>query len=62
MTNPNPDLDRPASASPDADTMSYCEPPPDRMSVTISSDEPAYFGWIWQPLCFTNGLTHCGWR
>ena len=29
-------------ASPEAETMSYCAPPW-RISVTISSDEPAYF-------------------
>jgi elongation factor G len=37
-------------------------PPPDRMSVTISSEEPPYFAWIVQPVAFVNGLTHCGWR
>src|SRR4029079_19098815 len=38
--------------------MSYWPPPPVRMSVTISSDVPAYFGWILQPVCFTKGFTH----
>ncbi len=41
--------------------MSYCVPPPWRMSVTISSDEPAYFALTWQPVACSNGLTHCGW-
>ena len=40
--------------------MSYCEPPPLRMSVTISSDEPAYFAFTLHPVAFVNGLTHCG--
>src|SRR3954452_14250316 len=47
-------------ASPDADTMSYCEPPPWRISVTISSDEPPYLVDTWQPVCCSKGLTHCG--
>src|SRR3954454_15170951 len=47
-------------ASPEAETMSYCEPPPWRMSVTISSEEPAYLACTWQPVCFWKGLTHCG--
>ena len=42
--------------------MSYWLPPPERMSVTISSEEPAYFAWTVQPDCFSNGFTHCGWR
>src|SRR5436305_1002376 len=37
-------------ASPEAETMSYCDPPPCRMSVTISSDEPAYFAFTLQPV------------
>src|SRR3954454_13730566 len=49
-------------ASPDADTMSDCVPPPWRMRVTISSDEPPYLAETWQPVCFSKGLTHCGWR
>src|SRR5580765_7473049 len=48
-------------ASPEADTMSYWPPPPERISVTISSDEPAYLALTWQPVAFSNGLTHCGW-
>ncbi len=40
--------------------MSYWEPPPWRMSVTISSEEPAYFAFTWHPVAFSNGLTHCG--
>jgi hypothetical protein len=47
-------------ASPDAETMSYWEPPPWRISVTISSDEPAYLALTLQPVRFSNGLTHCG--
>src|SRR3954470_4307773 len=50
---------RRSAASPDAETPSYCAPPPCRMSVTISSDEPANFECTWQPVAFTNGLTHC---
>jgi hypothetical protein len=42
--------------------MSYWLPPPERISVTISSDEPPYFWWIVQPVFFSNGLTHCGCR
>src|SRR5437899_596203 len=49
-------------ASPDADTMSYWPPPPCLMRVTISSDVPAYFAWILQPVCLWNGLTHWGCR
>src|SRR3954454_2655487 len=41
--------------------MSYWPPPPVRISVTISSEEPAYFALIVQPLCFWKGLTHWGW-
>ena len=40
--------------------MSYWEPPPWRMSVTISSEEPAYFACTVQPVAFWNGLTHWG--
>ena len=39
--------------------MSYWPPPPERISVTISSDEPAYLAWTVQPDCFSNGFTHC---
>src|SRR3954469_14905625 len=52
---------RRSDASPDAETMSYWLPPPWRMSVTISFDEPPYLALTWQPLAFSNGLTHCGW-
>ena len=38
--------------------MSYWLPPPERINETISSDEPAYFGLILQPLDFSNGVTH----
>ena len=38
--------------------MSYWPPPPERISVTISSDEPAYFALTLQPVCFSNGFTH----
>ena len=30
--------------------MSYWLPPPERISVTISSEEPAYFAWTVQPV------------
>ncbi len=40
--------------------MSYWLPPPERISVTISSDEPAYLAWTVQPVAFSNGFTHCG--
>src|SRR5579871_51111 len=49
-------------ASPEAETMSYWSPPPERMSSTISSDDPAYFWLIVQPDCFSNGFTHWGCR
>ena len=39
--------------------MSYWLPPPERMSVTISSEEPAYFACTVQPVDFSNGFTHC---
>ncbi len=39
--------------------MSYCAP--ERISVTISSDEPAYFSFTLQPVARSNGFTHCGW-
>ena len=41
--------------------MSYWLPPPERISATISSDEPAYLAWIVQPVCFSNGFTHWAW-
>ena len=37
--------------------MSYW-PPPCRISVTISSEEPPYLLVTLQPVCFWNGLTH----
>ena len=37
--------------------MSYW-PPPCRISVTISSEEPAYLLVTWQPVFFSNGFTH----
>ena len=40
--------------------MSYCEPPPWRISVTISSDEPRVLALTLQPVSCSNGLTHCG--
>src|SRR3954469_11398175 len=52
-------LIRRSEASPEAETMSYCEPPW-RISVTISSDEPAYLLVTLQPVCCSNGFTHCG--
>jgi hypothetical protein len=53
---------RRSDASPEAETMSYWPPPPERMSVTISSEEPAYFACTLQPLCCSKGLTHFGSR
>src|SRR5215471_5022873 len=50
------------SASPDEDTMSYWPPPPFFISETISSELPAYFELIWQPVCFSNGFTQSGSR
>src|SRR5690349_4880405 len=47
-------------ASPDADTMSYWLPPPWRISVTISSEEPAYLACTWHPVEASNGFTHAG--
>ena len=38
--------------------MSYWPPPPERIRVTISSDEPAYFALTLQPDDFSNGFTH----
>ena len=38
--------------------MSYWPPPPERISVTISSEEPAYFACTLQPDCCSNGFTH----
>ena len=55
-----PPLIKRSDASPEADTMSYCEPPW-RMRVTISSDEPAYLAVTLQPVCFSNGFTQSGW-
>src|SRR3954464_10003776 len=55
-----PPLIRRSDASPEAETMSYWPPPPWRISVTISFEDPPYFALIWQPVCFSNGLTHCG--
>ena len=40
--------------------MSYWPPPPERISETISSDEPAYFACTWQPVFVWNGFTHWG--
>ena len=41
--------------------MSYWPPPPCRISVTISSEEPPYLRVTLQPVCFSNGFTHSGW-
>ena len=49
------------SASPDAETRSYCPPPPLAMSETMSLDVAAYFAFTWQPVAFSKGFTHCGW-
>jgi hypothetical protein len=43
-------------ASPEADTRSY--PAFFFMRLYISSELPAYWCWILQPDCFSNGLTH----
>src|SRR5207247_8674803 len=37
--------------------MSYWPPPPFAISVTISSDEPAYLALTWHPVCCWNGCT-----
>src|ERR1700687_1038246 len=50
------------SASPDEETMSYWPPPPFFISATIWSEVPAYVACTWQPVCFSNGFTHCGCR
>ena len=39
--------------------MSYWLSPPCLISATISSEEPAYLALTLQPVCFSNGLTHC---
>src|ERR1700757_3555192 len=48
------------SASPDADTMSYCPPPPFAISDTISLDVPANLAFTWHPVCCSKGFTHAG--
>ena len=40
--------------------MSYWLPPPWRINVTISSEEPAYLGCTTQPVAASKGLTHFG--
>src|SRR4051794_30945343 len=40
--------------------MSYWLPPPCRMSVTISFEEPPYLACTWHPVAFVNGFTLCG--
>ena len=42
-------------ASPEAETRSYSPPPPWRISATISSEEPAYLRFNWQPLSVSKG-------
>src|SRR6266496_104765 len=49
------------SASPEAETRSYCPPPPLAIKVTISSLDPAYLALTWQPVCCSNGFTQAGW-
>ena len=49
------------SASPDADTRSYCPLPLPDNSDTISPDEPAYFVLTMHPVALWKGLTHWGW-
>src|SRR3954466_8783291 len=51
---------RRSDASPDADTMSYCEPPPWRIRVTISSQGPSNLLLTLQPVCVSNGFTRSG--
>ncbi len=44
-------------ASPEAETPSYVEPPPWRISVTISSEVSAYFTLTLQPVSFSKSVT-----
>ena len=45
------------SASPEADTMSHCPPPPSFIRLTISSDEPAGCWLTLHLVAASNGLT-----
>src|ERR1051326_7905845 len=45
------------SASPEAETMSHCPPPPSFMRLTISSDEPAGCWLILHLVAASNGFT-----
>src|ERR1700741_2493783 len=56
----SPPLIRRRLASPEADTMSYWLPPPWRISVTISSEEPAYLACTRQPVWASKGFTQAG--
>src|SRR4051812_12015074 len=56
----SPPLIRRSDASPDAETMSYWLPPPWRIRVTISFEEPAYLACTWQPVAFWNGSPQWG--
>ena len=44
-------------ASPDADTPSYSDPPPERMSWTISSELSPYVTSTSHPVSSSNGVT-----
>src|SRR5207249_9288720 len=46
------------SASPEADTMSYCPPPPFFIRLAISSEEPAYLALMTQCVWSVKGLAH----
>ena len=39
--------------------MSYWPPPPDVIRLNMSFELPAYFAVTLQPVCFSNGATHC---
>src|SRR4051794_1805549 len=56
----SPPLIRRSDASPDAETMSYWLPPPWRIRVTISFEEPAYLPSPRRPLAFWTGFPQSG--
>src|SRR3954467_11389607 len=60
MAATSPPLISRSVASPEAETMSYWLPPPWRISVTISSEEPAYLAFTLQPVPWGNGFTQSG--
>ena len=39
--------------------MSYWPPPPEVIRLNMSFELPAYFAETLQPVCFSNGVTHC---